>query len=673
MSPTTWGWLVLLFPLLGTIEIGVGYRRYSRAAGVIGTIAIALAFVCAVGALISLLGRPAAGGHREVVSSLWNYAFSAGVDAKLEILVDPISVFMILVVTGVSTLIHLYSTAYMRSDEGYSRYFAYLNYFVLSMLILVLAGNFILLIVGWAGVGAASYLLISFWYRRTTATGAGIKAFVINVLGDVGLVLGTILIFRHTHTVGFLGSFHAAPHVFGHDSTDLVAGCLLFLVGAFAKSAQVPLHTWLPDAMEGPTPVSSLIHAATMVTAGVYLIVRLHPLFQLAPTAGEVGAIVGCLTLLIAGSIALVVTDLKRVIAYSTMSQIGYMIMGASAGAYSAALFHLMTHAFFKALLFMAAGSIIGAMAGDQSLDRMHGFRRAMPFTFACFLIGGLALSGIPPFSGWLSKDSIIAYLNNRGGIYEVLGILGYAGAFLTGLYTFRMIFRAFFGDPSPEAAELEHGHLHHAEVHRNPMTGEEEDTEVGFPGPEHVIAEREPAMKVAMGLLAVLATVGGLVEIPGVDHVISSFLAPALADAPLASASHEPSNSAAWIGLLIGAAIGLVGITLAYRVYVARPGTAARFQARFPAVHRFLVNKWYFDELIDVVVVRPALALGRFTESVLEKIVITGGVTGGVTGLVRSGSAAVRRAQTGFLRYYAAAFVLGLSAVVLYFLLSST
>jgi NADH-quinone oxidoreductase subunit L len=671
MSPTTWGWLVLLFPLLGTIIIGLGFRRYSRAAGVIGTVAIALAFVCAIGSLLSLLGRSP--DHREVVSSLWNYAASAGLDAKLQILVDPISVFMILVVTGVSTLIHLYSTAYMRSDKGYSRYFSYLNFFVFSMLLLVLGGNFIMLIIGWAFVGAASYLLISFWYRRATATSAGLKAFVINVVGDVGLVLGTFFIFRHTHTVSFLGSFNAAPHVFHTDSTDLVAGCLLFLVGAFAKSAQVPLHTWLPDAMEGPTPVSSLIHAATMVTAGVYLIVRLHPLFQLAPTAGDVGVIVGCLTLLVAGSIALVVTDLKRVIAYSTMSQIGYMIMGASAGAYSAALFHLMTHAFFKALLFMAAGSIIGAMAGDQSLDRMHGFRKAMPFTFICFLVGGLALSGVPPFSGWLSKDDIIAYVNNRGGIFEVVGILGYVGAALTGLYTFRMIFRAFFGDPSPEAVELEHGHIAHADVPRNPMTGEVEDTDVGFPGPEHVIAEREPAMKVAMTTLAVLAVVGGFVQVAGIDHVISTFLAPAFTHTPLASASHEPTTRAAWIGLVIGAVIGLGGITIAYGIYVARPGTATKLQASFPWLHNFLVHKWYFDELIDLLVVRPALAVGRFTDSVLERIVISGGVTGGVTGAVRSGSAAVRRAQTGFLRYYAAAVVLGLSAVVLYFLISST
>ena len=270
--------------------------------------------------------------------------------------------------------------------------------------------------------------------------------------------------------------------------------------------------------MEGPTPVSALIHAATMVTAGVYLIARMHPLFEQAPTAADVAAIGGCLTLLIAASIALVVTDLKRVIAYSTMSQIGYMIMGVSVGAYSAGLFHLMTHAFFKALLFMAAGSLIGAMAGVQSLDRMSGFRKALPFTFACFVVGGLALAGMPPFSGWLSKDDIIAFLDHRGGGFLILGIAGYFGALLTGIYTFRMIFRAFFGEPSEEARELEHGHLAHAEVPRNPLTGEEEDTDVGFPGPEHHIAERDWPMKGAMAVLALLALVGGVMQIPGVD-----------------------------------------------------------------------------------------------------------------------------------------------------------
>src|SRR6516162_652329 len=358
MTATTAGWLVLLCPLLGTIVIAFGYARWpGRSAGWLATLAIALSFVFSVIALVSLLGHSP--DHRELTSSLWNYDVSVGVDAKVQILVDPLSVFMILVVSGVSTLIHLYSVSYMTLDRGYSRYFAYLNYFVFSMLLLVLAGNFLLLIVGWAFVGAASYLLISFWYRRTTATRAGIKAFVINVVGDVGLVLGTYFIFTHTGSLDFLKSFHAVrAGAFGSGTNegDLVAGCVLLLVGAFAKSAQIPLHTWLPDAMEGPTPVSALIHAATMVTAGVYLIARMHPLFERAPAAQDVGAVIGAATLVIAATMALVQVDIKRVVAYSTMSQIGYMIMGVSVGAYAAGLFHLMTHAFFKALLFMAAG-----------------------------------------------------------------------------------------------------------------------------------------------------------------------------------------------------------------------------------------------------------------------------------------------------------------------------
>src|SRR5256886_15560362 len=370
VSTMTYAWLALLFPLVGMLVIALGFRALDslphRVAGWIGTGAIFLAFLAALGALISLQGHAPA--HRQMVSSLWDYAVTVGIDARMSILMDPLSVFMILVVTGVSTLIHLYSISYMDRDRGLARYFAYMNFFVFSMLLLVLAGNFLLLIVGWAFVGAASYMLISFWYRRTTATRAGIEAFVINVVGDAGLVLGTYFIFKHTHTLDLLGSFHAtSAGAFAHGSGhgDLVAGCVLLLLGAFAKSAQIPLHTWLPNAMEGPTPVSALIHAATMVTAGVYLIARMHPLFERAPAAEDVGAIVGAATLLIAATVALAQTDIKRVIAYSTMSQIGYMIMGVSVGAYAAGLFHLMTHAFFKALLFMGAGSIICPMAGQ--------------------------------------------------------------------------------------------------------------------------------------------------------------------------------------------------------------------------------------------------------------------------------------------------------------------
>ena len=673
MSTTTWAWLVLLFPLLGTLINGLGYRRLGRgAAGAIGTAAIGLAFVCALGALFSLQGHDAE--HRELVSSLWDYAVTgtSGVDAKLSILVDPLSVYMMLVVTGISTLIHLYSVSYMSSDHGYARYFSYLNFFVFSMLVLVLGGNFLMLIVGWAFVGAASYLLISFWYRRGTATQAGIKAFVINVVGDVGLVLGTFFVLRYSGTLDFLGTFRAVEGgAFDAHNGALVAGCLLILVGAFAKSAQIPLHTWLPDAMEGPTPVSSLIHAATMVTAGVYLIARLHPLFEAAPAAADTAAIVGCVTLLIAGTIALTQTDIKRVIAYSTMSQIGYMIMAVGAGGYVAGLFHLMTHAFFKALLFMAAGSIIGAMAGAQSLDKMSGFRKAMPFTFGCFVVGGLALSGVPPFSGFFSKDEILAFVGSRGGWFVALYVVGYIGAFLTAVYTWRMIFRAFWGEPCAEAKELEHGHLAHAEVPTNPANGEVEDTDVGFPGPEHTIAEHAMPMKVAMTLLAIGATVAGLVQIPNVDHVITNFLEPTFADSKYIH--DEPGNSLTYFGMALGTVLALLGIALAHRIWVAKPGSAAAWRTRFAPAYHLFVNKWWFDEAIDFFVVRPFAAFGNFSRRTFERVVVEGTLVDGTTSVVRAGSAAVRAIQTGFLRYYAALLLLGGAAVVLYFLIASS
>ena len=418
------------------------------------------------------------------------------------------------------------------------------------MLLLVLAANFLLLIVGWAFVGAASYLLISFWYRRTTATSAGIKAFVINVVGDIGLVIGAFLLFDKTGALDYPGVFLRAPDVFSQNDPQLVIACLLLLVGAFAKSAQLPLHTWLPDAMEGPTPVSALIHAATMVTAGVYLIARCYPLFELAPTAADMGAIVGCATLIFAASIALVQTDLKRVIAYSTMSQIGYMVMGVSAAAYGAGIFHLMTHAFFKALLFMGAGSVIGAMAGEQSMDKMGGFKKAMPFTYATFVIGALALAGFPLMSGFFSKDEILAYTINRGGGFVILGVVGYIAALLTAFYAFRMVFRVFHGNAVPEAEELEGGHLAHGEPF-NPANGEREDTEVGFPGTEHHMAEQAPPMKAAMGPLAVLAIIAGALGIPGVTDTLEHFLEPTFAN----SKYHDvhPSTGAEWSGLLRG------------------------------------------------------------------------------------------------------------------------
>ena len=670
MSPADYGWLVLGFPLLGTLVLAFGWRALpGRSAGWIGSASILASFISGLGALQQLQDRPAE--ERHVESSLFDYADTFGLSVDLGILVDPLSVLMVLVVSGVSFLIHLYSVAYMEGDRGYVRFFAYLNFFVLSMLLLVLAGNFILLTVGWAFVGAASYLLISFWYRRETATYAGIKAFVMNVIGDVGLVVGAFLLWDATGSLDYAGVFEGAQNVFVENDGQLVAACLCLLVGAFAKSAQFPLHTWLPDAMEGPTPVSALIHAATMVTAGVYLIARTHPLFELAPAAADVAAIIGTLTLVMAATIALVVTDLKRVIAYSTMSQIGYMVLGVSAFAYGAGMFHLMTHAFFKALLFMGAGSVIAAMGGIQSLDRMGGFRRAMPFTFITFTIGALALAGFPLMSGFFSKDEIIAFTLNRGGLYTVLGVVAYVAAFVTAFYAFRMVFRVFFGDPVDEARELEDGHLAHHDP-ANPLTGEPEDTDVGFPGPEHHIAEREWPMKAAMAPLAFLAIVGGAVGIPGVTDTLEHFLEPAFEDSGYLET--HPSDGDEQLGLVIGGAIAICGIALAWVLYVLRPGSTLRLRDfRLRKVHDFLAHKWYFDELYDAAIVRPAATLGRLGRTVVESVFVQDVIVGGSVAVVRAGSSLARGLQTGYLRSYAVVLVAGLAGLALYFLVTAS
>ncbi|MDQ3728694.1 MAG: NADH-quinone oxidoreductase subunit L [Actinomycetota bacterium] len=667
MSATDFGWLVLAFPLASSILIGLGHRRWGgKTAGWIGTAAIGLAFASAIGAFAMLLGEPTE--ERQLTSSAWDYATSVGLDIQLGILVDPLSVVMCLVVTGVSTLIHLYSTAYMVSDRGYARFFAYLNFFVFSMLLLVLAGNFVLLIVGWAFVGFASYALISFWYRRTTATAAGMKAFVINVVGDIGLVIAAFLIFRDLGTFDYLTVFEESRGHFETNDGTIVAICLCLLVGAFAKSAQIPFHTWLPDAMEGPTPVSALIHAATMVTAGVYLIARAHPLFELAPTAADIGAFLGLATLIVAATIALVVTDLKRIIAYSTMSQIGYMVVGVSIGAYTAGIFHLMTHAFFKALLFMAAGSVIGAMAGNQNIDKMSGFKRAMPFTSFAFIIGGLALAGFPLMSGFFSKDEILVFAAERGGMYWIFAIGGYLAAFLTAFYAFRIGFRVVLGKPCEEARQLERGHLAHGE-HMNPATGEREDTDVGFPGSEHHIAERAPGMRIAMATLAALSIVAGFIQLPGVTAGMEHFLEGTFEESELFHI--VPSEGSAYLGLLVGALMAFGGIGLAYLVYVARPGLTHRLRSRMEGVHGFLQHKWYFDEAIDLLVYRPAIRAGQFADNVIERVVVDGIVTA-TAGAVREMGLLVRGAQSGFVRAYALLVLGGFAALALYFLVVS-
>jgi NADH-quinone oxidoreductase subunit L len=662
-DPSLWGWVLLLTPLAGAVVLGLGHRIWSeKPAGLIGTAAIFLAFGAALACLVQLLGMHAEERH---VLAGFKYAQAFGLDFRFDIFYDPLAVMMALIVTGVSALIHLYSIAYMRSDRGYTRFFAYLNFFVFSMLLLVLAGNLLLLVIGWGFVGAASYLLISYWYRRESATKAGAKAFVMNVIGDVGLVVAAFLLWHELHTLTIPTLLANADDAFTvSPSATYTAIALLLLVGAFAKSAQVPLHTWLPDAMEGPTPVSALIHAATMVTAGVYLICRMHPFFEISTTASLTAAILGTATLLIAATTALVQTDLKRIIAYSTMSQIGYMIAGAAAAAYSASMFHLMTHAFFKALLFMSAGSVIAAMGGVQDVRRMGGFRKAMPFTYAAFAIGALTLSGFPLLAGFWSKDEIISYTLGRGGTFTWIAVGMYLGAILTAFYSLRAVFLVFHGDTCDEAKELEGGNLVHGD-HTNPATGEHEDTEVGFPGADHHIAEREGEMKVAMGTLAFLSIFSGLVQIPGVTHVIETWLEPVFDDSRYAA--NVPSSGTQWTGLAAGAVIALVGIAIAFWAYRSRPGVTARLADRFRGVNNWLMNAWYFDWLYDRAVVRPVAAFAVFCNRVIERFVVDGIIIG-TTGLVKDGASRVRSAQSGLARAYALSLIGGTAAIALYF-----
>src|SRR5207302_2447350 len=416
------------------------------------------------GAPWSFFGLRSHGSERGVVSTAWTWLESGKFHVGLSVLVDPLSTMMMLIVSGVGGLIVLYSIGYMDGDDEERRYFAYMSLFVFAMLLLVQGGNLLLLLAGWGLVGLSSYLLIGFWHERPTAVAAAKKAFVMNAIGDATMALAFFVLILHAHSLSFADAF--SVHL---SSTAMTFVALGLLGGAAAKSAQIPLHTWLPDAMEGPTPVSALIHAATMVTAGVYLIARTHPIFEQARTVELVAAGMGALTLLVAGLIALVQTDIKRVIAYSTMSQIGYMFLGAGIGAYANGMFHLMTHAFFKALLFMAAGLVIHALAGEQDMRKMGGLRGLMPRTYLAFLIGALALVGIPPFAGFFFKDSILAAAMHDGWYGYLLWTAGLAGTFLTGLYTFRMLFVVFGGEPSAFVREhlirpRRHGHAHRGE-----------------------------------------------------------------------------------------------------------------------------------------------------------------------------------------------------------------
>jgi NADH-quinone oxidoreductase subunit L len=637
-------WTCLISPLAAAFLITLAGNRLSRrGAGYLATLSVAVSFVATIVAFAGLLGDSP--NQRYHPSTLWSWLTAGQLDFGLRILVDPLSVFMMLVVSGVGMLIVLYSIGYMEGDDEERRYFAYMALFVFSMLLLVQAGNLLILLVGWGLVGLSSYLLIGFWHERPSAIAAAKKAFVMNAVGDAAMALALFLLIQRTGSLNFEVVFTQSIH--GSWAINLIA--LGLLGGAVAKSAQLPLHTWLPDAMEGPTPVSALIHAATMVTAGVYLIVRTGSLFEQAPKVLELSAGLGAITIVMAGLIALVQVDIKRVIAYSTMSQIGYMFLAAGLGAYPNAMFHLMTHAFFKALLFMAAGLVIHALAGEQDIRKMGGLSRLLPFTYICFAIGSLSLAGIPPFAGFFSKDSILAAALDHGWYGELLWVAGMVGTFLTGLYAFRLLFIVFWGEPTPFVREhLTAGSHAHAREGHLMHDGHEQHAHSG---------EGPLSMTSTVGVLTVLTVIGGFLQFAGVWTPVTNWLDPVAR--PLVEASGTQEAVSSVLAVLLGAA----GIGIAWWIYGARKTTAPRSAW----AQNLLEHKFYFDEAYDFAFYRPAVflakGLGRWVERPL--------VFGSVRELVRGVSLAGRdtgRLQTGLVRTYVLAIAASLAVLTIVF-----
>ncbi len=616
-----YAWLVLVFPLAGVlINAFFGYRLGRRACGALATVAVALSFLWGVGILAGLLNLPAEA--REVHLALWDWIVAADLHVGLSLLVDPLSVVMLLVVTGVGALIHLYSNGYMREDPDYARFFTYLNLFIVGMLLLVLADNFLLLYLGWEAVGLCSYLLIGFWYQKKSAADAGKKAFIVNRVGDFGFALGIMLIFATFGTLGFREVFERAPVTLQAGGAVATAITLLLFTGAIGKSAQIPLYVWLPDAMEGPTPVSALIHAATMVTAGVYMVARTHVLFALAPVSSAVVAAIGTLTAIYAATIALVQTDIKRVLAYSTISQLGYMFLAVGVGAYAAGIFHLTTHAFFKALLFLGAGSVIHALGGEQDMRRMGGLFSKLRVTGITFVVAWLAISGIPPLSGFFSKDEILAAAYHSGNV--PLWLIGLITAGLTAFYMSRAVFLTFFGD-----SRVSHEAAHH--LHESP-----------------------PTMTVPLAVLAVLAAIAGLGA-----SAFNGFLEPVFEGAHAAEAGGLPE--AALIALSVLAAV--VGIALAWLMYQRRAIAPERIGARVPSLHRLLYNAYYVDYGYQRLVVRPLHALAQWLARSFDLGVIDG-IVNGVPALVSGMSRRLRGWQSGYVRRYALSLVFGVVIV---------
>jgi NADH-quinone oxidoreductase subunit L len=634
-------WLIPLFPLLGVlINATVGRWLPRRVVALVASLAVGASFVVAALVFVEMLSLPlesATGGNgRERIIPIFSWIVAGDFAVEARILLDQLSIVMTLVVTGVSTLIHIYSAGYMHGEEYHNRYFTWLNLFVFMMLILVLGDSFLTMYVGWEGVGLCSYLLIGYWFERESAADAGKKAFIVNRVGDFGFALGILLIFANLGSLAFRDVFPAAQTLLPGTATAIA---LLLFLGATGKSAQIPLYVWLPDAMEGPTPVSALIHAATMVTAGVYMVARCHALFQASASALNWVAWIGGLTAFFAATMALVQRDFKRILAYSTISQLGYMFLGVGVGAYAAGIFHLTTHAFFKALLFLCAGSVMHALGGELDIFKMGGLRKKLPWTFATFLVGALALSGLPPLAGFFSKDEIL--YNALASGHTVLWLLGLVTAGLTAFYTFRLLFVAFYGKSRLDKKAEKH-------IHESP-----------------------PVMVAPLVILAVLAAGAGFLGLPaswGLGNAIDDFLHPVFAGG--LALPHLSDNLLVELGLM-GASVlaAAVGIFVAYWLYVRKWGTAERWAKSAGWLYDLVYHKYYVDEAYTKVIVEPLRLVGEFLADAVERRSLDRAVDGLAQGLGLVGEG-LRRLQTGLVRNYALAMLVGVVAVVGYFVI---
>jgi NADH-quinone oxidoreductase subunit L len=659
--PSDYLWLIPLLPFAGFLINGTIGRKLPRAA----VTAVALLFTAIPAALVAWLWATmkAAGAPESISIASAPWIAITGFQANFAFTVDHLTLIMLGVVAGVGFLIHIYSAGYMAHEDGYWRFFSYLNLFMFFMLVLVLSSSFLLMFVGWEGVGLASYLLIGFYFKKDSAANAGKKAFVVNRIGDFGFLLAMFLLVSHFGSLDFAQVFStisAHPEWQGGTLTTIA---LLLVLGAAGKSAQIPLYVWLPDAMEGPTPVSALIHAATMVTAGIYMVARCHTLFDRSPYALGVVAIIGAATAIFAACIGMVQHDIKRVLAYSTVSQLGYMFLACGVGAYTAGIFHLLTHAFFKALLFLAAGSVIHALSGEQDMRKMGGLRTRIPVTFWTMTMGVFAIAGIPPLAGFFSKDEILyqVFISNNP-LGKVLWLVGLATALMTSFYMFRLWFKTFFGPENFDQPTIEdHGAPVHASSSSTLVLEAEHDSHSA-----HGVHESPAIMTLPLIALAILSVIGGWVGIPaamGGHNEIEHFLEPVFATGSVPAAASEGKA----IGLAaISVLAALIGFGIAYLVYFKQPGRAARFAFKFPAFYRVLENKFYVDEIYHAAIVTPLLMFTRLIlGGLIDKGVVNG--SGALAGATTRGLGAVtRRIQSGNIRSYAGWLALGAAAVLI-------